>query len=251
MQIFRDIETIPDIGETIATVGSFDGVHSGHSSLLELLRTRALATGRRSVVVSFSRHPRVTLGRGEGLKLLSGEAEKAELLRNKGIDVLLLIDFDKELSHQSYQQFIDCYLLTELNMRELIIGFNHHMGHNGGNAESITEYGAQRGFAVTIATEHSQSSHKISSTTIRRHIEKGDIALANELLGYEYMIMGETSAAGEVLVAEPLKLLPPPGEYIATIDGTMQQLRIDNDQRIWCERYNQTVQIKLRDRYEK
>ncbi len=137
MKIFRGVESIEDLGATAVAVGSFDGVHLGHSSLLTKLTSIAKATNTQSVVVSFSPHPRVVVGGGADLKLLTSDREKALLLESVGIDALLLIEFNEAFSSLSYEEFLIEYLVRRVSMQELIVGYNHRLGHNQGDFQSI------------------------------------------------------------------------------------------------------------------
>ncbi|MFI3323664.1 MAG: FAD synthetase family protein [Rikenellaceae bacterium] len=251
MQLIRGIESLPCLGATTLTVGSFDGVHSGHRSLLKLLTERARAEGRASVVVSFSPHPRITLGRADGLKLLSSDEEKAILLEEVGVDILLLIEFDAALSALSYEEFIEKYLIEKVGMAELIVGFNHHMGRNGGGIEDIVACSTKNNFRVTIAHEYNIEQDKVSSTVIRHLLESGEITQANKLLSAPYLIVGQSCTNGEMHFDEPLKLIPAAGLYRAEVDGTIKDITIDTEQRVWCQTQNKTVIIKLIERYEK
>ncbi len=251
MQLYRGIESLPALGETTVTVGSFDGVHRGHFSLLTTLRQRAKAEGRQSVVVSFSPHPRVTLGRSEGLQLLSSDEEKASLLEHAGVDILILLSFDKSFSALSHEEFISEYLIKRIGMKELIVGFNHHMGHDGGNSDTMKMSATKYGFQLTPATEYTpHQGEKVSSSTIRQLLSQGHIEAAAELLGVGYLIIGETDTTGVVMLSEPLKLLPPSGKYLATVNGQREVVSIDTNGQIWSEQRDKNVKINLISRYE-
>ncbi len=250
MELIRGIDSaqLATLGSTIITVGSFDGVHRGHSSLLSTLVERAQQSGHRSVVVSFSPHPRVALGRSEGLELLSTDSEKAVLLERAGVDALLLVEFTPQFSNLSYEQFIEEYLIRKANMREIVMGFNHHIGHNMGTFEDITKLAAKLNFEVTLAPEFRSTDLKISSTTIRKALAKGDIALSRELLSHPYLIMGRSDSEGKVTIDNPLKLIPPTGLYNAVVCGLTQRVTIDSEQNIWCSEKSQDVSIELIDK---
>lgn len=247
MLIVKGIDSFASLNveATTITVGSFDGVHSGHSYLLELLRDRAQAEGRKSVVVSFDPHPRIALGRAQGLSVLTSEIEKSELLKAKGIDYLLLIEFNKEFSALSYEEFIVGYLIERANMRELIMGFNHHMGHNAGDYNSIVQSTNKYGLKVTLSDEFCAEGDKISSTAIRRAISDGDLKKANKLLAHPYLMIGWCNSEGVARSSEPLKLIPPSGLYLADVNSNRQNISITADQRILCQVRDQEVKIEF------
>ncbi len=251
MQIFKGIESIVGFGATVITVGSFDGVHKGHSLLLGQLRARAKASGRKSVVVSFSPHPRVTLGRSEGLQLLTSDREKAQLLEEQGVDALLLLEFNDAFSALSYREFLLDYLQAKAGMEEIIVGFNNHMGRDAGSYEDLVLLAQENNFEVTLFEEFIQQGEAISSTVIRALLAKGEIELANTLLSYPFLIIGEADEKGKIHFDEPLKLLPPAGIYSARVNEREEHVTIDSEKGVWCEQKNLTVKIKLLSKNEK
>ncbi len=245
MEIFRDIEALPKLTGTCVTVGSFDGVHRGHISLLRTLCSHATQSARKSVVVSFSPHPRVTLGRTEGLQLLSSESEKAKMLEAEGVDILILLEFNEQFSRLSYEEFVVNYLIEQIGMEELIIGFNHHLGHNGGSAVELMALATKYNFCATPTEKHGAEGERISSTTIRKLLNAGEIASANRLIGQPYMLLGTVDAHGEILSDEPLKLIPAEGRYRAEIDGIPGEVKVDEESRAWCAECNRKCEIRF------
>lgn len=175
-------------------------------------------------MLTFEPHPRITLGQDEGLKLLNTLEEKAILLESCGVDYMLVIPFDKAFSRLSHQEFITDYIVGRLGVKELIVGYNHRFGHNkGGNYAYLVERGA--GLHVTEVAQHLVDEHKVSSTVIRNTIERGEMALAEELTGHPYIIIGNADSSG-IVTTNPYKLLPPCGEYSATINGSNHMVHI-------------------------
>ncbi len=245
MLVFRGIESLIDLGPTVATVGSFDGVHSGHSALLTTLRQSAQSSGCKSVVVSFTPHPRVQLSRAEGLELLTSDEEKILLLEQQGIDALLLLEFNEEFSRLSYEKFLCDYLLSPLKMQGLIVGFNHRLGHDAAGHDKLKEMATRYNFEVTQTQEQLDTHEKISSTTIRKRLAAGDITTANRLLSHPYLMLGMTNQDGLVQVEEPLKLIPQAGEYRCSIGEKESVVTIDTERRVWCEQRNTRVEINF------
>ena len=130
MHIIYGFDSVPKISHAVATVGSYDGVHSGHKVLIEQVIAYAKRRGGESVVVTFEPHPRITLGKAEGLKLLTTLEEKALLLERLVVDYMVVIPFDIAFSRLSHEEFIEKYLIGKLGIEELIVGYNHHFGHN-------------------------------------------------------------------------------------------------------------------------
>lgn len=247
MRLFRGIDSLEGwTTPTTVTIGSFDGVHSGHAVILKTLKDRAVASGTESVVVSFSPHPRVTLGRAEGLKLLTSDREKGELLSECGVDNFVLIEFDEEFSRLSYDEFVETYLIKRLNMQELVVGFNHHMGHDRGGYSSLQTLSQRLVFSVTQVEEHfeDEDSH-VSSTSIRQLLESGDLTQAKLFMSHPYLMIGYADVKGRVLLDEPLKLILPVGCYSAEVNGLESQIEIDSEQSVWCEFRECEVIIKF------
>ena len=130
MRIIYGFDNIPHINHPVITLGSYDGVHTGHQVLIGQTISSAKNRGGQSVVLTFEPHPRITLGKDEGLKLLTTLEEKALLLERCGVDFLLVIPFDIAFSRLTNEQFLNDYLIGKLHAEEIIIGYNHHFGHN-------------------------------------------------------------------------------------------------------------------------
>ncbi len=211
MKVFYGFDNISHLGHTVCTVGSYDGVHLGHQRLLRECIAAAQRTNAQSVVLTFEPHPRIVLGRAEGLRLLTTLREKIDILDSLGVDNLVVIPFDEAFSKLSYRDFIEQYLLEKLHMRCMVIGYNHLFGRNNeGNYTLLEELRAHHGFELIRLEELRNEESKVSSTVIRHLIETGDIKGANRHLGRAYLIYND---------CDPLKLLPPAGRYLATVDG--------------------------------
>ena len=226
MILHYGIESIATAGRSVVTVGSFDGVHAGHSSLLEHLCAMARRLDAESVVVTFDPHPRMAMGRAEGMQLLTTIEERAYLLGRYGIDRLVVAHFDERFRSQSYEEFIRS-LVKGLGMVGMVVGYNHRFGRGSeGNYESLLPLAAEYGFEVERVEQHSADGHKVSSTVVRNVVQSGDMSLASQLLCHPYIIIGNASQG--VLRPSADKLLPPSGRYAARINGVAQEADIRN-----------------------
>ncbi len=228
MRIFRGIESYEDIGAVSLTVGSFDGVHAGHRSLLGHLVQSAKVASRCSMVVTFAPHPRIALSRCEDFKLLASDNERDYLLEQTGVDALLLLDFTQELCRLNYREFLAEFLLPRISMEEIVVGYDHHLGHDRAGYTKIAELGREFGFSATLSQEYLCDGEPISSTRLRAVIEQGDMPLANELLSHPYLVMGRADELGAITIDEPLKLLPPSGRYRAVINGELSEVSVED-----------------------
>lgn len=217
MTIDYGFDAISSNLRSVVTIGSFDGVHSGHKVLLGALRDMAQGLGAESVVVTFDPHPRIAMGRAEGMGLLTTIEERALLLEREGVDRMVVARFDDRFRSQSYDTFVRESLVGRLGMVGMIVGYNHRLGRgNEGNFESLQPLAQECGFALECVSQHLVDGAKISSTVVREVMAQGDMREVEHLLGQRYLIVGEAKA-GVVDVADKYKLLPASGRYDADI----------------------------------
>lgn len=175
----------------VATIGFFDGVHLGHRYLIDQLCEIAHGENMPSAVITFPTHPRRVLDTDFQPALLCGYEEKISRLATTGIDYCISLNFTKEMSQLSAKDFIQSVLKEELNVGTLLIGYDHRFGHNRSDGfDEYVLYGKEVGINVIQAKKLESSLH-ISSSEIRRALSKGDIDLANQMLGYRYTISGQ------------------------------------------------------------
>lgn len=176
----------------VVTLGIFDGVHLGHRALLDYLVARAKEGKSESVVVTFSPHPRLVLDKNtSGLFFLTTIDEKKKLLRNAGIDHLIMIEFTKEFSNISACDFIKDILVGKIGTKHLIIGYDHHFGRKGeGDFNTIKECAKNLDFTVEQVEGFQTSEGIISSSAIREALLSGHLDDANSWLGYSYSLTG-------------------------------------------------------------
>ncbi len=219
MRVFYGFEGVASqIRKAVCTVGSYDGVHIGHQRLIAECRACAREIGGESVVLTFEPHPRIVLGRAEGLKLLTTLPEKIKILEEQGVDNLIVIPFDEQFSRVQYRDFVEQYLIDKVGMKCMVVGYNHLFGHkNEGNYQLLNELSRERNFKVVELEEQRSDSHKVSSTVIRRLIESGDMERATEQLGRPYLILSNSDS---------LKLMPPEGRYLVRIEGVEHEIEI-------------------------
>ncbi|MDE6623486.1 MAG: FAD synthase [Alistipes sp.] len=180
MRIFHGFEALPTFRSPAVTVGSYDGVHLGHRALLDRLVAEARVHAGESIVVTFEPHPRIALGRAEGLRLLTTPEEKAALLEAAGIDALIVVPFDRTFSALSGAEFVERYLVGRLGARTLVAGFNHRFGHDGCDCLSLPE-----GLLKVVRVEACYiDGQRVSSTLIRRLLDEGRRTEAERLLGH-------------------------------------------------------------------
>jgi len=228
MEVHYGLEKKFDIRNPVITTGSFDGVHIGHKTILNRLRRLARDVDGESVLITFHPHPRKVLypeTAGRDLKLINSQSEKIKLLRTTKLDHLIIVDFTLEFSMMSSADFIRKILVDKLRAKKVVVGFNHHFGHNReGDYEYLYELGKYFNFGVEEIPQQDIDNETVSSTKIRRALREGNIQRANAYLDHYYIVRGRLEkgdpglrSAGfatlRVPVEEDTKLIPPDGVY--------------------------------------
>ncbi|MFY0687072.1 MAG: bifunctional riboflavin kinase/FAD synthetase [Cyclobacteriaceae bacterium] len=229
MKIIENLTSI-SFKNAIVTSGTFDGVHFGHKKILDNLVNQAQSLGGESVVMTYWPHPRFVLGKDAGmLKLLNTFDEKARLLEDCGIDYLVKVLFTREFSQLTSQQFVQDVLIGKLNVRKLIIGYDHRFGRDQeGSFEYLSQNQDKLGFQVEEIPRQDIDHVGVSSTRIRKALEKGDVELANEHLGWQYLLSGIVTKGEQlgrkigfptanIYVTDDFKLIPGDGVYAVTV----------------------------------
>jgi riboflavin kinase/FMN adenylyltransferase len=185
---YRSLEEV-NLKTSWLTVGVFDGVHRGHQQIIEKLTTGASADGVPAVVLTFDPHPASVLG-GRELKCLTLPDERADLLMQLGVDVVITEHFTQELSMVTAYEFMS-WLKRQLGLKQMLIGYDFALGKGReGNAARLAEIGSALGYSVEVVPALSDESGVISSTEIRKLIEVGNVAEAVHLLGHFYSLHG-------------------------------------------------------------
>lgn len=220
MRVFYGFDALPALRNPVVTVGSYDGVHQGHRKLLSTIAEIAAKRNGESVVVTFSPHPRQVLAGGGAVELLNTLDEKIYLLERVGIDNLIVAPFTPQFSQLSSEEFVSGYLVDKVGVSTLVVGYNHHFGHNkGGDFHSLERLGGRYGFDIYMQPRHDVDRDKVSSTVIRQLIRRGEVSQAARYLGSPYMVIGSPTPEGRFEAGDPAKLLPPAGEYSVTVCG--------------------------------
>lgn len=188
MQHYRSLEEV-NLQNSWLTVGVFDGVHRGHQQIIQKMTAGAHANEAPAVVLTFDPHPTSVLS-GREIKCLTLPDERADLLAQLGVDVIITERFTPELSQMAAYDFMS-WLRRQLGLKHLLIGYDFALGRGReGNAARLTEIGLELGYSVEVMPALHNESEVISSTAIRKLIEAGDVAEAAHLLGHPYSLHG-------------------------------------------------------------
>ena len=228
MQVSQSINAFSPSKKTIVTLGTFDGVHLGHKSILNKLIEATENGLYESVVLTFYPHPRLILQQEHSLQLLNSMDEKIMLLEKSGIDHLIIHPFDMKFSKLTAEDFVTKILVKKLNIYKIIIGYDHRFGSNrSANIDDLLKFGILYNFEVAQISAREIDDISVSSTKIRKALLDGDIKTANNYLGYKYSFNGKVIAGkknGRVIgyptaniqIEENYKLIPKNGVYIVS-----------------------------------
>ncbi len=218
-----DILTEP----AIATIGFFDGVHLGHEYLLRDLKSEARCRGLKTLVVTFSNHPRLLFNPDCGLKFLTLTDEKLHLIELSYIDYCLVLPFTFELAHLTSRDFMK-KLHDSFAVKSILVGYDHHFGSDRESGfDEYVNFGREIGIELLRCGAFSVKEINVSSTRARKALEDGNVELATTLLGYPYRIHGKVVHGHQVgrtigfptanLEIPVQKILPKCGAYIVTV----------------------------------
>ena len=226
LKIIQNISEFSSKEQTFVTIGTFDGVHYGHQTIIKKLVKEAKKEGKKAVLLTFFPHPRMVLQKDATIELINTINEKAELLEKTGLDYLIIHPFSKAFSRMSALEFVRDLLVNQLNISKLIIGYDHHFGKNReGNITQLTEYSHLYDFKVEEIPAQDIDDVSVSSTKIRRALHEGNLKTANNYLGYYFMLNGNVVngkqlggkigyPTANIDVKETYKLIPKTGVYV-------------------------------------
>ncbi len=233
LKIFHSINDFSSTKKTILTLGTFDGVHIGHKKILKKITQNTENQKYESLVLTFFPHPRMVLQEHSDIKLLNTIDEKIDLLEKIGIENLVIHPFDEAFSRLTAEEFVSDILVDRFHIQKIIIGHDHRFGRNRtANIDDLIAYGKEYGFEVEQISVQEINDISVSSTKIRSALLEGDMALANDYLGYDYFLTGSIVKGKQLgrtigfptanlKTEENYKLIPQNGVYIvkSIIDG--------------------------------
>lgn len=192
MRLIRGLHNIrPSARGGVATIGNFDGVHCGHQAMLQRLRDRAAEFGGPSTVISFEPHPREFFSPEEAPGRLTPLRDKVAILTRLGCDQLLCLPFNRKLASLDAEAFIGRVLVDGLGIRHLIVGDDFRFGRGRcGDFQVLAQAGAVSGFSVEDTPTVDDAGGRVSSTRISEALSRGDLAVAERLLGRPYVLSG-------------------------------------------------------------
>lgn len=262
MQIHEGLADFPSISHAVVTSGTFDGVHVGHQKILFRLRELAKRNKGETVLLTYWPHPRLVLYPKEHhLRLLSTFDEKVALLRDFGIDHLIVLPFTPEFSQMSSVDFIQTILVDKIQTKCLVIGYDHKFGKNReGSFDYLQAHSKELGFAIEEISRQDIEDMGVSSSKIRTALESGDLNTATSYLGRPYSLTGSVVEGQQIgrsigfptaniLVKDDYKLLPKNGVYavIVHLEGQQYKGMLNLGNRPTVAGEQKTIEVHLFD----
>lgn len=191
MRVYHSLEDIPAVfGTSVLTIGNFDGVHRAHQAVLAEVVKRARELDSEALAVTFDPHPTRILRPEAAPKLITPLPQKLQLLRQTGLDGVLVLPFSRDLSLMKPRDFAEQILARKLHAREIHEGFNFHFGHKAeGNVERLAEFGREFDFTVKVYPEMRLRGLPVSSSSIRKLLSAGDVSRARALLDRPFALV--------------------------------------------------------------
>ena len=225
MRIYRSLAEVPaDFGPCALTIGNFDGVHFGHRRILRQLTALAAARRWNSAVLTFDPHPTRIVAPDRTPTLLTSPAHRAELMREEGIQEVLILPFTAELARLSPEDFVQQLLVDRLGARAVLVGDNFRFGYRqSGNVRLLAELGARLGFETDVVPAVTWRGRMVSSSGIRSLLAAGRVSLAARLLQHPYALdgavvggrgVGSQQTVPTLNLAPDAGLVPASGVYV-------------------------------------
>ena len=233
MKTIFGLENYPKEKASIVTVGTFDGVHIGHQSIIKRLVNIAQAENKTSVLLTFYPHPRMVLQSNVPMRLIQTIEERKAALAETGLDVLVIHPFTESFSRLDAEQYVKEVLVGQLNVHKIVMGYDHRFGRNrNANIDDMQDFGAIYDFDIEEISATEVEAIAVSSTKIRNAILEGDMKKAATYLDRNFELSGEVihgEKRGRVLqfptanidLKNAHKILPKNGVYLvkSTLEG--------------------------------
>ncbi len=200
MKIFYSINELAQNNEAIGiALGTFDGLHVGHQKVIGDLVHKCKANGWKSVVYTFSNHPRELTRNGHKVHRLVSNEDKIKLIASTGADYLLLIPFDETFMKTSPEEFVKRFLVDGMKVKAIAVGFDYRFGKGAeGDVDLLRHLAPKYGYELLVVAPVALENHKISSSEIRDRIKHGDMKAANLMLGRPYSVAGKVVKGKQV-----------------------------------------------------
>ena len=224
MKVTKGLKNALSSHPSILTVGTFDGIHQGHRTIISKLTSESKKHDLKSIILTFFPHPRNIVS-SKKIKSISTIDEKIQIFSELDLDELIIQNFNKSFSEMGAEEFIKL-LVNNLNLKKIIVGYNHRFGKNrSADINILKDFSSKYDFEVVEIKAFEVEKIKISSTKIRNAINDGNIDVCNNYLGYNFNINGivvKGKSIGKSIgfptaninIAEKYKIIPKNGVYL-------------------------------------
>lgn len=226
MNIYNNVSEFDPSIPTVVTIGTFDGVHLGHRKIIQRLIDSAKKQSLQTALLTFYPHPRMVLQQSDDLKLINTIDERKHILKETGLEHLIIHPFTLEFSRLTARAYVEDILVKGLNAKKIVIGYDHHFGRNRtADINDLKAFGEEFNFEVDEISKQDIEDVAVSSTKIRKSLENGDLEKANEFLSRPFFISGEIVKGkrlgrqmgyptANLKISESYKLIPREGVYV-------------------------------------
>ncbi len=192
MKLLYDLTELSSSKEPIGiALGTFDGLHIGHQEVIGQMVAHCHEKGYKSVVYTFSNHPRELTRNGHKVQKLASNRDKVKLIEATGADYLLMVPFDETFMKTEPELFVKNFLIDGMNVKSLAVGFDYRFGKGAeGDVDLLKQLSARYGYELMVISPVALNGHKISSSEIRDRIKHGDMVTARAMLGRPYSVVG-------------------------------------------------------------
>ncbi|MBL7710951.1 MAG: bifunctional riboflavin kinase/FAD synthetase [Chitinophagaceae bacterium] len=225
MKVFSGIDDLPRFERPVLTIGTFDGVHHGHRTILDSVVREAKAMQGTSILITFAPHPRKLICPDEALHLLNTLEERLDQVARSGMDVTIVVPFTKAFAQLTAQEYIERFLIGKFHPVAIVIGYDHRFGHDRtGGIGMLQEYSKPHHFLVREIPPQLIDQAAVSSTQIRKALLQGQVEQAAQMLDSYYSLSGTVNKGAQrgrtigfptanITVPDPDKLVPLSGVY--------------------------------------
>ncbi|MBI5213225.1 MAG: bifunctional riboflavin kinase/FAD synthetase [Nitrospirae bacterium] len=218
MQIIRELQNVSCYPNPVVTIGNFDGVHLGHQKIFKKVEAKAKEINGIPIAITFDPHPVRVLAPERGLKILTTFGDKADLMSNSGIKVLISIGFDKEFARTDPDDFIRNVLIDKIGAKWIVVGHNYAFGKGKkGTPALLRRRGRKYGFGVSVVRYAKVYDDIVSSSRVRSLLLRGRVCEALKMLGRAYHIEGTVIKGlgrGASLLHTPTANITAPNELV-------------------------------------
>ncbi len=229
MQVFKDINNLPALSNSVISIGTFDGVHTGHAEIIHTITSAAKKVHGKSIIITFHPHPRHVISPESPVYYLTTLQEKIDMLEKYHVDMVVVVPFSREFSEIEATQYAENFLIKKFNPSIIVFGYDHKFGKDrSGDIHLLKEVAQKYQIKVEEIPAHIIDNLTVSSSKIRKFLKEGNIHEANELLGYKYLLSGPVVKGDQIgrtlgfptaniFVEDTNKLIPADGVYLVEV----------------------------------